>query len=468
VTGKPLSVSIKTGWAIGELAIAVYVGLNMAFMLYYCTDALKIPPAIAGVALLVPRMLDAFSDPIMGVISDRTVSRFGRRRFYLAIGAPFLGLTFAMVFFVPVDVALQPKVLLLMTAFLLSNAAITVYGVPYSAMAAEMTADYAERTTLTGYKMMAARTGIILSGFVGPLIFRSVSDLADGFRILGASVGIFIVITGLWAFFATGSAPQVTRPIHKFNFRAEVSAVQNNGPFRILWLVFLMQNIAIGAASTALIYFLVYAMYFDPREASVFFGSNAVAAALATPIWVYIARRMGKRYAYRAGLLLAGLVALSLMFVTPSLASLLLGIVILAGLIDGGNQLLPNAMVPDSVEVDEAATGERREGAIFGAWSFCMKLGMTVGAFAVSLGLSAFGFVGGVAAADQSSTAILGIRIMYAGFPALLWFASLILLSRYNLTEEKFEAFKAQAFAKREANDLRAESVLEAEGRALP
>jgi GPH family glycoside/pentoside/hexuronide:cation symporter len=335
-------------------------------------------------------------------------------------------------------------------------------------MAAEMTADYAERTSLTGYKMIAARTGIILSGFAGPLIFRSMGNLADGFRLLGVIAGIFMLVTGLWSFFATRSAPQLSRPAHKFNFRAEVSAVLNNRPFRLLWLVFLLQNIAIGAATTALIYFLIYAMRFEPRETSVFFAASGIAAAVATPVWVLVSRRLGKRNAYSIGLVLAALVALSLLLVSPSLAWLLLGIVVIGGLIDGGNQLLPNAMVPDSVEVDEAATGERREGAIFGAWSFCLKLGMTMGAFAVSLGLSAFGFAGGAPPAAQSDMAILGIRLMYAGLPALLWIASVLLLSRYNLTEELFEALKAEAMARRTANGSLSGPVLRAGDKVHP
>jgi Na+/melibiose symporter-like transporter len=106
-------------------------------------------------------------------------------------------------------------------------------------------------------------------------------------------------------------------------------------------------------------------------------------------------------------------------------------------------------MVPDTVEVDEAATGERREGVIFGAWSFCLKLGMTLGAFAVSIGLSLSGF-NGAATGGQSPETILGIRFMYAGFPAILWFAAAFLLLRYPLTEMAFAALKAKAAARRD------------------
>ena len=466
--GPPLRRSIKLGWAVGELGIAVFVGLNIAFLLYYCTDALHIPPAVAGITLLVPRILDAFADPVMGVVSDRTSTRFGRRRLYLAIGAPLLGLSTALIFFIPPGAALTVKVLLLAAASLISNASVTVFGVPYAAMAAEMTADYAERTGLMGYKMMAARTGIILSGFLGPLIFRSVSDLAEGFRFLGLIAGLFMAVTGLWAFFATREAPQITRTLHKFELRAEISAVLNNGPFRILWLVFLSQNIAIGSSATALIYFLIYAMRLDARDSSLFLTAAGIAAAVATPAWVFVAHRLGKKKTYVVGTLFAAAIALALFSVSPSFAPFLLAIVIAGGLIDGGNQLLPNAMVPDSVEVDEAATGKRREGVIFGAWSFCQKLGMTFGAFAVSIGLSLFGFDEGAGVAGQSALAVLGIRVMYVGFPALLWLAAAALLSRYDLNQDKFEALKAAAVARKQADALDYAHIVEAEERAGP
>src|SRR4051794_35699881 len=99
-TNSELRPGIKAGWAVGELAIAGYIGLSMAFMLFYCTQVLAIPPALAGIALLVPRLIDAFSDPLMGAISDRTRSPRGRRRFYLLIGAPLLAISFGSVFFV--------------------------------------------------------------------------------------------------------------------------------------------------------------------------------------------------------------------------------------------------------------------------------------------------------------------------------------------------------------------------------
>lgn len=444
-----LSTKVKVGWAVGELAVAVYIGLSMAFMLFYCTEVLAIPPALAGIALLVPRILDAFSDPLMGAISDRTRSAMGRRRIYLLIGAPLLALSFGSVFFVDPGLDLYPRVALLMVLFLASNLAVTVYEVPYSAMAAEMTTEYRQRINLTGYKMMAARIGIIMALFVGPFIFRSTPDLDDGFRRLGIAAGLFILVTGLWGFFSTRDAPRIDSVAHRFSLRAEFDAVAGNRPFRALWLAFLAQNLAIGASATTLIYFVIYVMKMDAQLAGPYLAVGGIAAALATPLWVYIARALGKRRAYFVALGGAALLAASISLVSAGMAVLLFILLAIAGMVDAGTQLVPNSMVPDTVEVDEVRTGERREGALFGAWGFCRKLGMTLGAFLVSLALAAVDFQQGVAPDAQSADAVLGIRLIYAALPCVLWLVAMAVLTRFDLTEERFNALKAELQSRR-------------------
>lgn len=439
-----LTPAIKAGWAVGELAVAGYIGLSMAFMLFYCTQVLAIPPALAGLALLIPRLLDAVSDPLMGALSDRTRSRRGRRRFYLLIGAPLLAVSFASVFFVDPNLPLPSRVAILMLLFLASNLAVTIYEVPYSAMAAEMTVDYRQRISLTGYKMMAARIGIILALLLGPIIFRSQADQAAGFQLLGMVAGLFILMTGLWAYFATEKAPRIDSVVPRFSLKAEYQAILGNKPFRILWLAFLAQNLAIGASSTTLIYFIVYAMHMDAQAAGPFLAIGGVAAAFATPFWVVLAKALGKRRGYFVALAAAALLASTLLLIGPGMIAILFATLAVAGMADAGTQLLPNSMVPDTVEVDQARTGERREGALFGAWGFCRKLGMTLGAFLVSLGLSAVGFREGVPAAAQSAEIAGGIRLIYAGLPCVLWLLAILILTRYDLSEAKFNALKDQ------------------------
>jgi len=441
-TEKPkLTRGIKIGWGIGELAIAVYVGITMAFFLFYLTEALGISPVWAGTALLIPRLWDAFTDPLMGAISDRTQSRWGRRRPYLLIGSFLFGISFWLVLSPPPFDSELGKAVYFTLMYIVVSTGYTVFDVPYSSMAAEMTGDYKERVNLTGYKMMAARMGIIFAAIVSPIIYTSRDTLQEGFALLGAIGGIFITVTGLVAFFATSNAPRLDVTPERFNLRAELRAIRQNKPFASLFMVFLMQNLAIGANATTLIYFLTISLKVSPNMIGPIFGVAGITALLFTPGWVIVGKRIGKIKAYSRALIINSVVAFALFFLPPSLAMVLLGVYFINGIADAGNQLMPNSMVPDTVEVDQLQNGVRREGAIFGAWAFCRKAGMAGGAFLASILLSLFGFVSG--APEQTESASFGIRIAFSALPFVLWLTTLRLLRRYDLTEEKFNEIKA-------------------------
>lgn len=447
-TDKRLPLSIKLGWAVGELAVACYIGLTIAFLLFYATQALGISPWLAGLVLLLPRLWDAFTDPLMGAISDRTRSKMGRRRPYLLIGSILLGLSVTGLFYGPVHASEMQKAMYVLLFYFLSSTAITIFDVPYSSMVAEMTDDYTERTSLVGYKMFAARLGILAILFAVPIIFKSGENLALGFRWVGLIFGLFIIVTGVASFFLTKNAPRLEQPIAQFRIKDEIAAVRHNKPFRALWIVFLFQNMAIGASATTLIYMLSLVIQMDGKMMGSFMAIGAVTSTLLTPVWVMIGRKLAKQKSYYIALILSLVAPIPMLFIVPEAYFALFLILILYGIGDAANQIFPNAMVPDTVEIDELRTGERREGVIFGAWAFCRKFGMTAGAFLVSLVLSASGFVHGAGADAQPESALMGIRFGYALLPICLWLVALVLLGRYQLTEQKFNEIKAQIAAK--------------------
>jgi len=440
-----LSPYIKVGWAIGELAPATYVGITMIYLLFYLTEALGISPVVAGTCLLIPRLWDVATDPIMGAISDNTKSRAGRRRPYLCAGAILLGFSFYLMFAVPEFESVSGKVIYVTAMYILASTAFTIYQVPYGAMVPEMTSDYKERVTLSGYKNVAARVGILLSVTLGPYIFNSGDNLAEGFESLGLFFGSLMLITGLVGFFTTKNAPHVEATSSQLDILSQLKAVLKNRPFKILFSVFLYQNIAMGASATALVYYITSVMRADTTLAGQLFAVNAVTATLFTVPWVYIARRFGKTNTYFAGLMFTAAMTLPALFLPPSLYYLLFAVLFFDGIGNAAHQLLPASMLPDTVEVDEMNTGLRREGAYFGAWTFCQKLGMALGAFLVSVGLDLSGYVAGNAAsAGQSDETVLGIRLVYALLPMVFWFAAMAMLRKYDLNEDKFNAVKAK------------------------
>jgi len=437
-----LTRGMKIGWGIGELGIAIYVGITMAFFLFYLTEALNISPVWAGTALLIPRLWDAFTDPFMGAMSDRTRSSMGRRRPYLLAGSFLFGISFWLVLSPPPMESELGKTIYFTLMYILVSTGYTVFDVPYSSMAAEMSNDYRERVNLTGYKMMAARLGIIFAAIISPLVYNSRETLQEGFALLGAIGGIFITLTGLVAFFSTRNAPHRDVVPDRFNLRTEIRAIRQNKEFSALFLVFLAQNLAIGANATALIYFLTITMKLSQNMIGPIFGIAGITALLVTPGWVVIGKKIGKIKAYHRALIVNSAVALSLFFLPQSLGMMLLGIYFINGIADAGNQLMSNSMVPDTVEVDELHNGVRREGAIFGAWAFCRKAGMAGGAFLASIILSISGFVSG--APEQTEAASFGIRIAFSALPFVLWLSTMALLRRYDLTEEKFNEIKSR------------------------
>jgi len=438
----PLPLSVKLGWGVGELAIAFYVGVTMAFFLFYLTDALAVSPVLAGAALLIPRLWDAVTDPIMGAISDRTRTRIGRRRPYLLVGSICFGVSFYFVLTPPSFEDEWMKVLYFTVMYALVSTAYTIYDVPYSSMAAEMCRSYRARTNLVGYKMIAARVGIIIAATISPLLFNSRETLQEGFALLGLVGGVFIIVTGLIAFFATAHAPSTESVVTSFSLRDELSAVIRNRPFANLFAVFLLQNLAIGASATTLIYFLTITMQLSSNLVGPLFAVTGVVALLATPGWVVVGGRLGKKVAYSRGLVVSMLAAIAIFFLPPSLAMLLFGIYVISGIADAGTQLMPNAMVPDTVEVDELRTGVRREGTVFGAWAFCRKTGMAGGAFLASIVLSLFGFTSG--GAEQPASAEFGVRVAFSILPLVLWIGAWVRLRHYDLDEERFEQIRLQ------------------------
>lgn len=443
-TDAPLPRKIAFGWATGEVGIAAYIGITMSYMLYYLTEAQGIAPALAGFALLVPRLWDAVIDPFVGAISDRTRSRMGRRRPYLLIGGISFGLLFSLIFQLPVTLSPMIKVGILVALYMVTSTAFTFYDVAFSSMAAEMTADYRARTLLVGYKMIAARAGIVLAVIAAPLFFASGPTLAAGFANMGLAAGVLMIGTGLWSFFSTRAAPQITRPIEHFSLKLEYEALKQNRPFLILWLVFLCQNIAVGATATLQIYLVIFVMKVDPRLVGAMVAISAISAMLATPLWIRLARRYGKRPIYFVSMSMAVLFTLPVLFLPAGWPVALFTLFLLAGIGDAATQLCPNAMVPDTVEYDEARTGERREGAIFGTWLLARKFGMATGAFVISLFLSFFGFQSGADATGQSDTALLGIRLAYTLVPGSMWLLGMFVLRYYRLDEDQFNALRRQ------------------------
>jgi glycoside/pentoside/hexuronide:cation symporter, GPH family len=376
---------IKLGWATGELGLACYAAISTVYLLYYATQVLRIPPMWAGAALLVPRIWNIVGDPIVGVISDRTRSRFGRRRPYLVVGAIVWGGAFCLLLSLSGSDSPLTTGLIFSGVFLLNNTGLTVYQVPYTAMVAEMTRDPRERTELVAYKEIAARVGVLGALVLAPRILASAESPITGFRTIGAVFGGLIIASGIVAFFATARARSTASVAKHLSFTTQFNALRDNRPFVFVTSAFLFVNMGDAVFAGSLVYYVTEVLHWNASVIGALYPVSSVAGIVAAPIWATAANRWGKAAVCRVAL--AGLTiccTLPLLF-SANGSWLMYPFMALYGLFNTGSRLLPNAMVPDTVEIDQKRTGDRREGAMFGAFVFVQQSGFAVGGFVLSL-----------------------------------------------------------------------------------
>jgi sugar (glycoside-pentoside-hexuronide) transporter len=412
-------VATRLGWAVGEFAIASHMAILSIYLLYYLTDVQKVPSALAGTLILIPRLWNVVSDPLMGGVSDRFRSRWGRRRPFLLAGALVWGIAYAAMFAIPTDWTLTAKAAWFLAACFAVNTGLSLYHVPYSAMLPEMTDDVSDRLALTGYKEIAARFAVLITVMASPLIVHAAPDPVAGHRWVGFATGAFIILSGLTAFFATAHAPSRSLQASNATLAEQWGSFRTNRQLFRLSGAYLFSSACDAFYSAMMIYFVTIALRLDGGLMGVLYPVGSVTAIVATPLWAALGRRIGRRLACAIAYSGAAIVFCLALLVPVGVPALMFPFMVLVGAFFGGVFMLPSAMTPDTVELDEKRSGQRREGAIYGTWIFTQQTGMSIGAFLVGIYLDLIGYhPGTAAAATANASAATAIRYGFALAPA--------------------------------------------------
>jgi sugar (glycoside-pentoside-hexuronide) transporter len=419
------------GWAIGQAAIASHMAIISIYLLFYLNEVHHFSGSLAGALLLAPRVWNILSDPVVGGISDRWRSRLGRRRPFLLFGAVVWSLAFVAMFWMPADFSLSGKACWFLVCYLLANTGLSLYHVPYSAMAAEMTQDYDERLRLIGYKEVAARATVLTTVLVSPLILKLSADPLIGNRWLGVATGLLILVSGVVAFVMTRRAPAVAFQPQTASWSEQLRSFKANKPLFVLSGAFLLSSACDAFYSALLIYFIL-TLGHSAGLMGVLYPMGSLAAMVATAVWAKMGSRWGKRQACQAAFAGAALCFLLSLCIPSGQASVLVVFMAVLGTFFGGVFMLPGAMVPDTVEYDEKISGTRREGTIFGAWIFTQQTGMALGGFLVGVYLDLIGH-GTAAAGVANPQEALGLKLGFALVPAALFGVGLLILRHFSL-----------------------------------
>lgn len=426
---------IAAFWGLGAFATTTMLNGVSIVLLFFLVTYVKVEPVIAGALLFGSRMFDAFIDPPIGIFSDRTESRWGRRRPYLLGASFFCGLSFALLFNVP-DFAGMGAVYLYVGAWLfVYTVAYAVFTVPYMAMPGEMTDDYHERTRLMSWRTVFMTGGNLAGAAAAPALAAALGGDRAAYGEMGVVFGVVISVSMLLTFAGTSGARQTPRDAAPTPFRTQLGLLRLNKPLLILMATKIVIYLGIAAFSAVMLFYFSSVLKKDGAALGAFFGIFALSTIIFTPLQARLARRLDKRNAYMAcmGFYTLGLLSWLLSSPDESMAALAARAVYLGGF-NAGLFLYGYSMLVDTYAYDHQLTGLRREGFLASAISFVEKFSLAVGPLIIGTLLSLMGFDKNLdPAADQSDSAVRAIYIGFVWIPVATQLIAMLLLRWYRL-----------------------------------
>ncbi len=435
-------------FSVGDLSTGIPLTIIMFFQLFFLTDVAGLRADLAGWAVGIGRIWDAINDPIFGLISDRIRSRWGRRRVVLLFGALPLGLSFFMLWIVPPFGPLGLTAYYAL-AFIFFDTAFTMIHVSYNALTPEMTRDYDERSRLNGYRMVVQISGTLAAIILATVLGWYIEDKRSLFLLIGIGLGLVTAIPPLVVVRVAREPSSLTRASTLSPWKA-IRATLSNAPFWLVMGMFLFSWTTASIIAAMLVYFANYYLLV-PEQANYFVLVAQFCAILFIPLWVWVAQRLDKRRAFILGTASWVLVLLGLALVRPDQILLCYLLAALSGSGIATAYVMPWAMIPDVVELDQMRTGERREGSFYAFTSFFQKLGTGAAIWGLGQILALTGYINPTSAVpipSQPASAIEAIRITMGLAPALLLIPAIFLAWRYPISRQSHRALRDEIQAR--------------------
>ncbi len=456
--GERIPTGIKVAYGAAEGSSAIFYALYSIFYMIFMTDVLGISASLAGIIIFVSHIWDALTDIGMGVLSDRTKSRFGRRRPYILGAALPFGILIWMMFSSPaleVNGIMQATyyVVILMLVFL----SWTVYAIPYTAMTPEMTSNYNERTSLSSYKVVWAMVGAAVGSALPLAIVEEYADPQKGWEMVGFSFGIvcFVLILTTWRFTSGWERGSIDRD--KLRFRDIVDAVVQNKPFRYVVGIYIFSMSFVYGFEALIVYYLEYYMKLSGDEISIFFLVMFSSSVFWVPFITYTAKRIGKNKAYAFFIGSVSIISsVGYMVIQPGQVYFLYFLALIGGNGMAAAYELVWAMIADVTEIEEFKTGKRREGLYYGVIMLLHK-----GISAVSMLLIGFylDWIKYIPNLEQSEEVLFGLRIIQGPVSGGIYFVAAIIALIMPLTPKTYAALLKAIEAKKAGKTWDAESI---------
>ncbi|QOL24593.1 MFS transporter [Thalassotalea sp. LPB0316] len=437
-----LSIKEKLGYACGDVASNFYWRVFDVFLFIFYTDVFGLPPAVVGTMMLVTRIIDAFSDPLMGAIADRTTTRFGKFRPYLIWGIIPIAAAGVLTFTVP-DLSDNGKVIWAYATYIFMMLAYTFINVPYGALLGVITADAKERTSLTSFRFIGAFSGGSLVAYITPelvSVFGQGNEQA-GWQLTMALYGVIAGILFITTFLATKE--RISPPKNQQTSVAQdIKDLGQNKPWLVLFILALVIMMTISLrASTGTFYF----KYFVERPDLIgsFSMTYLIALAIGAASTPVMMRYFDKKTLLLLLMSLVGVLSIAFYFIDKNQIELMFVTQALIGFFLGPKSPLVFSMYADTADYSQWRTGRRATAMVFSAAAFSQKLGGALAGAMIGYLLASMGYVANQAQTAQSNQ---GIVLLMTIIPGVFAVIAVAIISFYPLSDERVAQLQQEIF----------------------
>lgn len=427
----------KIGYGMGDMYAGGAFLLVSLLFLNFLTDVVGLSGTIASAVFLIGKLWDAFSDPLMGYISDHTKHKMGRRRIYFALGIIPIFLSFSLLWF-NVGGSELVKALYYVFAYIFFTTTFTMVMVPYNGLIPNMVPNYKQRTSFNMYRMIFSSFSAILSGVIPMLIVNGASSQSVGYITMGIIFGLIYAVPWIVVLKSTWENPVEINTISKGNplkiMYREFRGALKNRSFRQHASFYISSQTAADFLTTLFIYYLTYVLL-RQSEFSLVLGTLLLVQLFSMPVHNYISQKYNKRTPLIIGLSFWSIGLILTLFITSSSPSYMIYIVAaLSGIGGSAAIFVPWSILPEISDVDEIITGERREGVYAGMSTLLRKTSQAISVAIIGIYLDIIGYLPNQVQTIEASN---GIRNIFMIGPLFFITLAIIFVLRYKMTEEK-------------------------------
>jgi len=457
-----LNLWIIIGYSTGYFGYGFVTQMMTTYLVFYATVVLNIPGGLIGLIIAISILWDAVSDPLMGYISDMTVSKFGRRHVYIIIGTIGIAITNLMLWNVRIDISMEYKFIWILLAVLLIKTFVTIFVTPYSALGAELSNDYDERTIIQGTKTVFYLSSFVIVTAVCMFIYFRPTDMyplgqlnPSAYRKISILSSLLMLGTGFLAYLSTKKfIPQLQKTkteATQFHFSEFISSLKfcmTLDNYRHIFFGFLFTNLASAVISAVGLHTFTYTFQMNNYEIGIVLGIQFLVCIVAQPFWIKIAAKSGKIYAVNLGLKISIVGCLTLLVFTFMKGQVVMNFEylliysVIIGFGTSGLFSIPLSMVADTVDEQEYITGDRNEGLYYGMINFGYKISQSIAIIVLGIFLDIIRFDSSLPFQESYTTTLLGVILSVASM--LTFILATIAYKKYNVDKERIEFIQAE------------------------